>query len=343
MEMAGKVNFIAEGDGLQSAILELKIEENTRIPFVPTTIRAEEVNMLYRDGKVSDVKAQQDDYGFYAANAVSDAEKSKQESDKLLAKNRVITHSPVNVLTTKSILVEGGNFTMGSEEGGSDEKPTRQISLSSYKIAPYEVTNQQYLDFLNKMKIAENGVFNNKVMVDPSSLLFQIEYKNGSWVVRKGYEDYPVVMVTWNGANEYSKWVGGRLPTEAEWEYAAKGGRLAKGYRYAGSNNVEDVAWSGVDLGTEPFPVGTKKPNELGLYDMSGNVCEWCSDWTGSYSSIKHQLTNPTGNSFALHRIHRGASWSSNAESCSVTARNAANPIYLYDNVGFRPVFDIIK
>jgi beta-galactosidase len=340
MEKSGNVTLIAESDGLQTAKLDLTITDKPRRPFVPSAIAAEQVNMLHCDTKVSDIKAQQDDYGFYSANAVSDPEKAKRETDKLTAGMRPIRHSPVKIAEAKPVLVAGGTFTMGNDNGDNEEKPARQVTISSFKISPYEVTNEQYAIFLNAKKIEENGVFSEKTLVDPSSLFFQIEFIGNKWVSRKGYEDYPVVMVTWYGANEYCRWAGGRLPTEAEWEFAAKGGKLSRGYNYSGSNNVDEVAWSGNDGGDGPFPVGTKNPNELGLFDMSGNVCEWCSDWTGGYGPIKQQTNNPSGNTFAVHRVHRGSSWSSSPESCRVTARNAANPIYLYDNVGFRPVFE---
>ncbi|MBR5332097.1 MAG: SUMF1/EgtB/PvdO family nonheme iron enzyme, partial [Muribaculaceae bacterium] len=136
-----------------------------------------------------------------------------------------------------------------------------------------------------------------------------------------------------------------RLPTEAEWEYAARGGNKSKGYKYSGSNTIGDVAWyddnacDGVDSSSPDYgthPVGTKAPNELGIYDMSGNVWEWCSDWYGSYSSSSQ--TNPTGPTSGSHRVHRGGGWFHSARRCRVSDRYNDTPSYRYNNVGFRLV-----
>jgi formylglycine-generating enzyme required for sulfatase activity len=128
-----------------------------------------------------------------------------------------------------------------------------------------------------------------------------------------------------------------RLPTEAEWEYAARGGSFSKGYKYAGSNNPDEVAWYDNNSGSKTHPVRMKKSNELGLYDMSGNVREWCSNWYGSYSSGSQ--TNPTGPNTGDGRVFRGGSWVSGATGCLVSYRSYLGPDYRGNDFGFRLVF----
>jgi formylglycine-generating enzyme required for sulfatase activity len=128
-----------------------------------------------------------------------------------------------------------------------------------------------------------------------------------------------------------------RLLTEAEWEYAARGGNKSQGYKYAGSNNIDDVAWYGSNSGLTTHAVGTKSPNELGLYDMSGNVWEWCQDWYGSYSSGAQ--TNPTGPSTGSNRVLRGGCWDGSDWSCRVSYRSSFNPANSYTYIGLRLAF----
>ena len=121
-----------------------------------------------------------------------------------------------------------------------------------------------------------------------------------------------------------------RLPTEAEWEYAARGGNKSKGYKYAGSNTIGDVAWYSSNSSSKTHPVKQKAANELGLYDMSGNVYEWCQDWYGSYNSSVQ--TNPTGASSGSYRVTRGGSWDYSAKCCRVSDRSNDVPSYRYNN-----------
>ena len=127
-----------------------------------------------------------------------------------------------------------------------------------------------------------------------------------------------------------------RLPTEAEWEYAARGGNGSQGYKYSGSNTISDVAWYNGNSGSETHNVKTKSPNELGIYDMSGNVFEWCEDWYGGYSSGSQ--TNPTGPSSGFFRVLRGGSWYSNTKACRVSNRSNDSPGSRYSRYGFRVV-----
>ena len=131
-----------------------------------------------------------------------------------------------------------------------------------------------------------------------------------------------------------SKVVGYRLPTEAEWEYAARGGNKSKGYKYSGSDNVDDVAWYWQNSGSKPQEVGKKAPNELGIYDMSGNVWEWCSDWYGNYSSSSQ--TNPYNSAPDLCRAVRGGSCADFAIDSQVSFRNLNWPTFTNFDLGFR-------
>lgn len=150
----------------------------------------------------------------------------------------------------------------------------------------------------------------------------------------------PVEKVSWNDVQEFitklNQKTGAnfRLPTEAEWEYAARGGNKSRGYKYSGSNNIGDVAWYIDNSGSKTHQVGTKAPNELGIYDMSGNVWEWCQDWYGSYSSGSQ--TNPTGSSSGSYRVIRGGSWRNNARGCRVSNRDSYTPVNRGSNLGFR-------
>lgn len=209
-------------------------------------------------------------------------------------------------LVANMVRVEGGTFTMGatSEQGSdadSDENPTHQVTLSDYYIGRYEVTQAQW-----------EAVMGN----NPSY------YKNNG-------SNCPVENVSWNDCRDFIERLNSlagmnfRLPTEAEWEYAARGGNKSKGYKYSGSNSIGDVAWY-YNSSNETHPVGTKLPNELGLYDMSGNVWEWCSDWYGNYSSSSQ--TNPTGTTSGSYRVGRGGGWRSNAQYCRVSLRYGDDP-----------------
>ncbi len=228
----------------------------------------------------------------------------------------------INAYVNSMVYVEGGTFTMGatSEQGGDadgDEKPAHSVTLSSYHIGQTEVTQELWEAVMGS---------------NPSKF--------------KG-SNRPVECVSWDDCQEFLSRLNRitgkrfRLPTEAEWEYAARGGSRSRGYKYSGSDYIYDVAWfvknscdkgeSSPDYGTHA--VGTKLPNELGLYDMSGNVWEWCSDWYGAYSSAQ---SNPTGPSSGSGRVGRGGGWNYDAGSCRVADRRSTSPDYRNYYLGLR-------
>ena len=213
----------------------------------------------------------------------------------------------------KMIAVEGGTFQMGAtSEQGSDandnnEKPVHSVTLSDYYIGETEVTQELWK--------AVMGYFS-------------------------GYPQRPVEDVSWNDCQEFITKLNNltgknfRLPTEAEWEYAARGGNKSQGYKYSGSNTIGNVAWYMDNSGDKIHNVKTKQANELGIYDMSGNVYEWCLDWYGSYSSSSQ--TNPTGPTSGSCRVLRGGGWYGDPGNCRVSYRGYGSPNYGYDNYGFR-------
>ena len=224
----------------------------------------------------------------------------------------------VNGVTFKMVFVEGGTFMMGASDDDPDannnEKPAHQVTLSSYSIGETEVTQELWVAVMGS---------------NPSGF-------SSTW----GYvEDLkrPVEMVTWQDCltfiTKLNELTGKnfRLPTEAEWEFAARGGNESHGYKYAGSNDIDEVAWyygnSFVeDLyhnGERTHTVATKAPNELGLYDMSGNVMEWCRDRYGTYSS--EPQTNPTGATSGTLRSRRGGGINGDPKHCRVTYRHSGH------------------
>jgi formylglycine-generating enzyme required for sulfatase activity len=214
------------------------------------------------------------------------------------------------------VLVEGGTFTMGCTDGNctEEELPAHKVTLSSYKIAKYLITQQQW-----------EAVMGNK----PSHF--------------RGH-DLPVEGVSWHAVQEYIEKLNAatgknyRLPTEAEWEYAARGGNQSKGYKYSGSDDINAVAWHNGNSGTTTHPVGTKTPNELGIYDMSGNLWEWCNDWYDVYTDQPE--TNPLGPDSGAKRVVRGGSYLTiSAYGCHrVSFRSSTRPEGFGRDLGFRLV-----
>jgi formylglycine-generating enzyme len=247
------------------------------------------------------------------------------------------------------VFVPAGEFKMGSDSGESDEQPVHSVHLDEFYIDKYEVTNLKYAAYLNEaLADGEIGIvgMGTSVTKDGKKLIdleadgsyCQISYDGGTFVVDSGKENYPVIEVTWYGADAYAKHYGKRLPSEAEWEYAARGGSLSLGYTYSGSNNVGDVAWYSSNSNGHTYPVGQKQANELGMYDMSGNVVEWCADWysIGYYSSSP--TNNPQGPASGTYRVLRGGSWYVSAYWIRCASRQPTAPSSNYYHTGFRCV-----
>jgi len=249
----------------------------------------------------------------------------------------------------KMVLVEKGSFTMGDTLGlryYDNEEPTHKVTFSyNFYIGKYEVTFDEYdafCDATGKRKPNDNGWGRGTRPVIYVNWNDAIAYCN--WLSEK--ENLPKAydnngnLLDKNGSitTDPSKVLGYRLPTEAEWEYAARGGNKSKGYIYAGSDDVDDVAWYKLNSKAKTQEVGKKSPNELGLYDMSGNVYEWCSDWYGHYTNSAK--TNPyrTSNSFGFFRVSRGGSCYNVEKDTRVAHRNGWNPTVPFDNFGFRIV-----
>jgi formylglycine-generating enzyme required for sulfatase activity len=254
--------------------------------------------------------------------------------------------APMGNIPANMALVEGGTFQMGSTNGNDNQKPVHTVTVKSFYIGKYEVTQKEW----------------REVMGTTIQQQWTMAGESGSPTRGTG-DNYPMYCVNWYEVVEYCNRLslkegltpayrgsgdsitcdfnatGYRLPTEAEWEYAAKGGnKNFLAYEYAGGNSVDRVAWYRGNSGSSTHPVGTKQPNDLDLYDMSGNVYEWCWDWPGSYSSGSQ--TDPTGASSGSGRVIRGGDWADSAAGVRVrsTLRAVGHPSRGDSNVGFRLV-----
>ena len=238
------------------------------------------------------------------------------------------------------VFVEGGTFQMGSTSGDDDEKPEHSVTLSDFYIGKYEVTVAELKEFIDATDYITDAEKNGYSYIYNGSWSKQsgVTWKDDVKGNEKNIGDYthPVIHVSWNDAAAYCKWAGGRLPTEAEWEYAARGGNKSKSYQYAGNNDIGSVAWYDVNSGDKTQSVGGKQANKLGIFDMSGNVWEWCWDWYGNYSSSSQ--TNPEGPDSGFYRVSRGGSWYNNASYCRVACRSNRSPGRDSFNLGFRLV-----
>lgn len=228
--------------------------------------------------------------------------------------------------------IQGGSFIMGSpasEEGRYDDETEHEVTVSDFYLGKTQVTQKQWREIMGS---------------NPSHF--------------KNCDECPIENVSWNDAQVFivtlkeKTGLKFRLPTEAEWEYAARGGhasiRLSNlkstaTNMYTGSNNLDEVGWYNKNSNSKTHPVAAKKPNELGLYDMSGNIWEWCQDWYGRkyYDECKKKGTvdNPTGSQSGSDRVLRGGSWYGGARNCRSAYRSLAGPGYCNDGIGFRLVF----
>lgn len=241
--------------------------------------------------------------------------KISSDIDKVEAPSETFTET-VNGVSFTMVMVEGGTFSMGAtfEQSGSaseDEYPCHDVTLTDYYIGETEVTQDLWEVVMGTNPSHFRG--------------YNLPVENVSW------HDCQVFISRLNNLTNrnYS------LPTEAQWEYAARGGNYSRHYKYSGSHDVEAVAWHTYNTNdTGPQPVKSKRANELGLYDMSGNVWEWCSDRYGSYS-YSHEV-NPTGVSYGSVRVCRGGSWFQYPERCRVSYRSHANPRERFNRGGLR-------
>ncbi|MFK5855215.1 MAG: formylglycine-generating enzyme family protein [Bacteroidota bacterium] len=235
--------------------------------------------------------------------------------------------------------VEGGVFYMGDDNGQSDDKPRHKVTVNSFHMTKYEITNIQFCTFLNGIECSGSGTIDGTEYININNEYCQIYYIDGEFIPVIDKEQFPVIEVTWYGANAFAQWVGSRLPTEAEWEYAASGGIKSDSTTYSGSNNASEVSWNEKNSNGSTHKVGTKNPNELGIYDMSGNVWEWCNDWYDpKYYTFKSQI-DPKGPAVGAFRTLRGGSWDYNADVSRITNRFGYKPTASHYDYGFRVVY----
>lgn len=229
------------------------------------------------------------------------------------------------------IFVEGGTFQMGYNNGDSDEKPVHSVTLASFYIGKYEVTQAEWEVVMGSNPSYFKGANNPVEKVTWYDCIIFCNAKSRKEGREECYQISGTTVTLLANKNGY------RLPTEAEWEFAARGGNKGRGYNYSGSNMISSVAWYKDNSNNSTHNVGTKQCNELGIYDMTGNVWEWCWDWHGSYSSISQ--TNPTGAATGSERINRGGCFYSTAPFCHSANRNDYAPTRSGNLLGLRLVF----
>ena len=261
--------------------------------------------------------------------AKEEAERKRKEAASNSFSTRTFT---VNGVSFKMVAVDGGTFTMGatSEQQNpyDDEKPIHNVTLSDYYIGETEVTQALW------EAVMGTSIYDQAKKGTYGTDLYGVGNNNPMYYI--SYDDCITFINKLNSqlSGQLPSGRKFRLPTEAEWEFAARGGNRSRGNQYSGSNSLGSVAWYDDNSNGQTHPVKQKQANELGLYDMSGNVWEWCYDWYGKYSSSSQ--TNPKGPSSGSYRVLRGGSWSYYAQFCRVAFRNYGTPDFRYNFIGLR-------
>ena len=278
-------------------------------------------------------------YAIIAGNLLTEldrqqAQQTENNSQKPLSNSTVTniqsegqTEGSSTFAAPEMVFIQGGTFTMGctAEQGDEcfdGEMPAHRVSVSDYYIGKYEVTQAQWRAVMG------------------TTIKQQRDRVNQGSSIRGEGDSYPMYYVNWDDVQEFIERLNAttgqkyRLPTEAEWEFAARGGNNGSGYKYSGSNNVDNVAWYDINSKGTTHPVGTKRPNELGIYDMSGNIWEWCSDWYDAYNS--HSQIDPQGPVSGSGRVYRGGSWFNLAGRTRVSLRGNGSSDFSGNYLGFR-------
>jgi len=261
-----------------------------------------------------------------------------------------------NFATIPTSTIPAGTFTMGSpttEVNRNSDETQHQVTLTAFRMSKYEITNAQYAAFLNAKSIGSNGIwpaapaYSTQILIYASSGSFDwgLHYTNSQWIPVVGYENAPVIQVTWYGAAEYATFIGGALPTEAQWEYACRAGTTTPFNTGNFLTNLQaNYDWSVPYNGgantvtTSPAKTqtaGTYAANAYGLSDMHGNVWEWCYDWYSTYPATAQN--NPTGPATGLYRVVRGGCWANAARYCRSASREGVfTPSNSLFSIGFR-------
>lgn len=259
-------------------------------------------------------------------------------------------------LDINMVYVEGGTFQMGTNKDKYreiDEENVHLVKLDDFYIGKTEITIAQFAKFVEETNYKTDAEIKGRSYIWDDEKALMVEKENVNWqcnelgelINKNDYSYYPVVYISWQDATAFCNWLSEKtgkkysLPTEAQWEYAARGGKYSKGYMYSGSNKIKKVAWYWDDSQREEHPVSNLLPNELGIHDMSGNVYEWCYDWYEATYSIENQ-ENPEGpeneKSKLFRRVIRGGSWATTKNFCRVTNRDSGNPNLGTSTSGFR-------
>ena len=303
----GQHSYIVACDGYESEEGTVKLKAS-----VPSNLQI----TLTRESVGAGIVNQQQSENQQSSNTyVASSSNNPSGSPSVASGSNTISIPVKDGISIEMVKVEAGTFMMGATSEMKDpydwEKPVHQVTLTNdYYMGKYEVTQALWEAVMGS---------------NPSHF--------------KG-DNLPVEKMSWNDCQEFISKLNNmtgrkfRLPTEAEWEYAARGGKKSRSYQYSGSSNISDVAWYDGNSGSKTHPVGTKQANELGIYDMSGNVYEWCLDWYGSYSSSSQ--TNPTGADSGSSRVFRGGSWYGNARYCRLSFRDCTPPDCRGYNLGLR-------
>lgn len=236
--------------------------------------------------------------------------------------------------------VKAGSFTMGNASF-SREIPIRTVNIGRFYLSKTDIINEQFAAFMNAYgsdTVKEGPNIGKRLCKEDS---WGVVRENGVWKAALGFENFPVVQVTWYGADAYCKAAGGRLPTEAEWEYAAKGGPSQQTFTFSGSSTATNVAWFYDNSTHVNHAVSLKAANTLGLTDMSGNVYQWCSDWFGRYGDFGVSgESNPQGPTAGASKVIRGGYRSSGSGDLHLTNRESLSPDECFNFVGFRLAMD---